>query len=171
METKICNVCGQEKPLTEFNFRDKRKGTYRAQCKECLHRRKNELYQLKYKERYKDKLKENKRKRRTIIRDLIKQLKSCGCLICGETDACCLDFHHLRDKSFSICENPDISKSLLMKEIEKCIVLCANCHRKLHAGKITLPENLDRTGRGNQYQLIIQGFDNYRCKVISIQRL
>lgn len=64
METKTCNICGKEKPLTEFNFRDKRKGIYRAQCKDCLHKRKNELYQTVYKERYKDRLKENKKRHR-----------------------------------------------------------------------------------------------------------
>jgi len=64
METKTCNICGEEKPLTEFNFRDKRKGIYIAQCKDCLHKRKNELYQTVYKERYKDRLKENKKRHR-----------------------------------------------------------------------------------------------------------
>ena len=139
METKICTKCGKELPLTEFNFRDKSKGTYRAMCKECLHKRKNELYQTKYKERYRDKLRDNKKKHRELIRQKIKELKSCGCAICGEKDECCLDFHHLYEKDFNIGNCRDITIDTLLKEIQKCIVLCANCHRKLHAGKITLP--------------------------------
>lgn len=138
METKICNTCGEEKPLTEFNFRDKRKGIYSAQCKECLHKRRKELYQTRYKERYKERLKENKNKHRELIRQKIKELKSCGCAICGELDDCCLDFHHLYGKDYTISSNPDVTLSTLLTEAEKCIILCANCHRKLHAGKISL---------------------------------
>lgn len=139
METKICNICGEEKPLTEFNFRDKRKGTYRAQCKDCLHKIKNEQYRTKYKELYKERLRQNKYKHREFIKNKIKELKACGCIICGEKDPCCLDFHHLRDKLFEIGHNVDITLGSLLKEVDKCVVLCANCHRKLHAGKIILP--------------------------------
>ena len=138
METKICTKCGLEKPLTEFNFRDKRKGTYRAWCKECLHKRKNELYALKYKERYKDKLKENKNKHRELIRQKIKELKSGGCIICGEKEPCCLDFHHVYGKDFTISQNHDVTLDTLISEVNKCVVLCANCHRKLHANKINI---------------------------------
>ena len=35
METKICTKCGIEKPITEFNWRDKSKGTHRSECKIC----------------------------------------------------------------------------------------------------------------------------------------
>lgn len=35
METKICTKCGRELPLESFNWRDKSKGTRRADCKEC----------------------------------------------------------------------------------------------------------------------------------------
>lgn len=146
-ETKTCTKCGLEKPLTEFNFRDKHKGTYRSWCKECLHKRKSELYKLKYKHRYKDKLKENKRRHREYIRSLVASLKACGCYICGEKDVCCLDFHHTGNKSFTISSNPDITESALLAEIDKCIILCANCHRKLHAGKIALPDRVRLDGR------------------------
>lgn len=32
----------------------------------------------------------------------MRQLKSNGCIVCGEKDPACLDFHHLHDKSFNI---------------------------------------------------------------------
>lgn len=140
MDTKICNTCGQEKPLSEFNFRDKNKGTYRAQCKNCLHKRKNELYNTKYRERYKDRIKQNKNLHRQLIRQKIIELKSCGCRICGEVDVCCLDFHHIKDKSFEIGHSMDVTLENLLKEVNKCVVLCANCHRKVHAGKIKLDD-------------------------------
>jgi hypothetical protein len=31
-----------------------------------------------------------------------------------------------------------LNLELMLKEASKCVVLCANCHRELHAGIITL---------------------------------
>jgi hypothetical protein len=74
------------------------------------------------------------------MRKLIREAKSCGCAICGEKEPCCLDFHHLRDKEFVVSAGVDVSKERLFDEIDKCVVLCANCHRKLHAGIISLED-------------------------------
>lgn len=139
METKICTKCGEEKPLTEFNFKNKAKGKRQSQCKECRRKRERELYNSFYKDKNGNLYRENRRKWRTEMRRLIQDIKACGCCICGESEPCCLDFHHLRDKEFELAKAPDVSKERLYKELEKCIVLCANCHRKLHAGKISLP--------------------------------
>lgn len=74
------------------------------------------------------------------MRNVINDAKSCGCIICGEHELCCLDFHHICDKEFEISAGTEVSLTRLIVEIDKCVVLCANCHRKLHAGKITLPD-------------------------------
>lgn len=47
-----------------------------------------------------------------------------------------LDFHHINpdDKEFSISSaisNP-LAWNKLIKEVEKCVLLCSNCHRELH---------------------------------------
>lgn len=58
------------------------------------------------------------------------------CKNCEESDHRCLDFHHKNplEKSFAICwalrQNVGINK--LKLEIEKCEILCRNCHAKLH---------------------------------------
>jgi hypothetical protein len=65
-----------------------------------------------------------------------------GCVVCNESEPCCLDFHHLdpnnkkENVSQMIRRKPNVIK--FMEEIKKCIVMCSNCHRKLHAGLITL---------------------------------
>ncbi len=54
-----------------------------------------------------------------------------GCFDCGyNSHAHALDFDHLRDKKFNIALAIG-SKSLpiIIAEIEKCEVVCANCHR------------------------------------------
>ena len=57
-----------------------------------------------------------------------------GCRICGyNAHAAALQFNHIRgDKSFEISRDPKRAWSAVMSEIDKCEVLCANCHRKFH---------------------------------------
>jgi len=70
------------------------------------------------------------------IRRKLKQIKTKSkCVNCGEADIACLEFHH-KDSTIKNGElNSMISKFTydeIMKELENCIVLCSNCHRKLH---------------------------------------
>jgi hypothetical protein len=64
-------------------------------------------------------------------REIISSIKlDRGCVDCGyrlHPDA--LEFDHLRDKSFTISECRSRSINSLLAEIEKCEVVCANCHR------------------------------------------
>jgi hypothetical protein len=69
-------------------------------------------------------------------REEFKRIKTAlKCKICGEPHIACLDFHHidqsLKEGSIGVIANTYSTKRLL-KEIEKCEILCANCHRKLH---------------------------------------
>lgn len=57
------------------------------------------------------------------------------CSICGESRLWVLDFHHVNpdekeDSISNLVHTGNIDK--IKKEMEKCIVLCANCHRDLH---------------------------------------
>lgn len=73
---------------------------------------------------------------------LLEEAKRVGCACCPERAACCLVFHHLDPKK----KDERVSQLVghgspykLLKEMAKCIVLCANCHMKHHAGLINLP--------------------------------
>lgn len=82
---------------------------------------------------------ERAKKRKQAIRILLQKYKeTLSCSVCGENHAACLEFHHKNNakKSFSVSdgiERGGFSQDALLSEIKKCIVLCANCHRKLHA--------------------------------------
>lgn len=57
-----------------------------------------------------------------------------GCAHCDEVSICCLTFHHIdaKTKNRKICKClSNFSKSLIKDEVNKCIVLCFNCHAKV----------------------------------------
>lgn len=58
-------------------------------------------------------------------------LASHYCIDCGERDPVVLEFDHVRDKKFVISAMGQ-SKTLkdVQEEIKKCVIRCANCHRR-----------------------------------------
>jgi len=63
-----------------------------------------------------------------------------GCLICGENDPRCLDFHHRdpKQKVMGVALMVGLQMERLIEEINKCDVMCANCHRKKTNGRYDL---------------------------------
>jgi hypothetical protein len=62
------------------------------------------------------------------------------CVICKETASEVLDWHHVNptNKKGQIASMVKKNRpfSLIFEELEKCICVCANCHRKIHAGTV-----------------------------------
>jgi hypothetical protein len=70
-----------------------------------------------------------------------------ACERCRENDSACLDFHHRDPAKKSDALGRAIwlngwNRERVLKEIAKCTVLCANCHRKFHAGRFALDDYL-----------------------------
>jgi hypothetical protein len=60
-------------------------------------------------------------------------LKTHPCVDCGISDVVLLDFDHVRGKKRAgVCDliNRAARWETILTEIEKCEVVCANCHRK-----------------------------------------
>lgn len=74
--------------------------------------------------------------RRKRLRIFINSLKT-KCIKCGEDDIRCLDFHHITSNKIitisRLISQVGWNEDKILKEIDKCILLCANCHRKEHA--------------------------------------
>jgi hypothetical protein len=82
-------------------------------------------------------------KRRVKLRQMARDYKGGKCEICGY-DKCsrALSFHHLdpKEKEFGVSDK-GLTRSWLkiQNEIDKCILICANCHMEVHEGVTQLP--------------------------------
>jgi hypothetical protein len=72
------------------------------------------------------------------IKCLIASLKI-SCIKCNENYPAALDFHHRDKTEKEICVSDIVNfgwgEERIKKEIAKCDVLCANCHRKEHSSR------------------------------------
>lgn len=127
-----CGHCTISQPEENFNFKNKLTGKRNTICKSCMRISRQKDYQNK-KERYFERLKNNKRKNREWFEQYKSTLK---CERCPENHPGCLDFHHVnpeeKEGTVSQFAGQTYSIKKTLSEIEKCIVLCSNCHRKLH---------------------------------------
>ena len=84
------------------------------------------------------------KRRREKVRLTAISYKGGHCQICGY-DRCieALEFHHLdpSQKEFGISKKGYTrSWEKVKEEADKCVLLCANCHREVHAGMLQLPQ-------------------------------
>ncbi len=132
METKRCAVCGQTKSVSEF-YKHHTKG-YQNTCIPCRKEYNKEHYK-KDKDKYIARAKErNLIQKKKAHGFILSYLEENHCVVCGETDPVVLDFDHVnpKNKGFTISQGVRRGKNIevLKKEIERCQVLCANCHRR-----------------------------------------
>lgn len=86
---------------------------------------------------HKEKVIARRKKRQVEMRDWFRRYKSSlKCIDCGISHPAVLQFHH-RDrskKSFNIADVTGRANSIrqIMDEVEKCDVVCVNCHAKRH---------------------------------------
>ena len=138
METKPCSKCFTIKPLEDFAFKNKATGRRNAVCKAC-----HKIYRDNHYRNNKRKNVRRTSKRRETLREWVntyKKERSCAC--CSESFYRCLEFHHLNpdEKDLAVADaiNNGWSIKRIQKEIDKCILVCANCHVKIHAGLISI---------------------------------
>lgn len=93
---------------------------------------------MKHKKRYKERGRIYKHKRNKEIRDLVDNFKKQHvCAKCGFSDWRALLFHHIGEKKFSISKAVAMGYTAekVKEEMDKCILICANCHLILHKGE------------------------------------
>lgn len=127
---KKCNRCNLDKPYDQFYKRSALKDGYQKLCKVCK--------AIMDKKRYaqpevKEKQYKSSKNRRVLNRQrLYDFMKDKKCIKCGEIDIACLHFDHRNpeEKKFNIANLSSLAWETVMNEINKCDILCANCHCK-----------------------------------------
>jgi hypothetical protein len=127
----VCTKCEVEKSLEEFPWKNKKAGKKATICKACQ-RAYAKQHHLNNKQYYVEKAKVAKEKSLAINREYIKNyLEKHYCVDCGEDDYVVLEFDHQRDKLGNISQMVfGTSLAKLKKEVAKCEVVCANCHKR-----------------------------------------
>lgn len=128
---KSCTKCGDEFPVKDFPFVNKSTGKRYAMCRPCKRKYDRDKWASQKQQR-------NPRKRETqkVIRDerrnyIVSILRASQCVDCGNSDWRVLEFDHRtqKEKEFNIADSVHYSVARIQKEIDKCDVVCANCHR------------------------------------------
>ena len=134
MITKKCTICKLDLPQSVEFFAtrtDRKILTYQSNCRKCQKEYRKNHYILN-KDKY---IKKANKYKKDAIELFIDYKKSLSCSQCGENRYWVLDFHHLdpkiKEKNISSMIY-QCSKKLLEEELNKCVVLCSNCHRDLH---------------------------------------
>ena len=129
-----CTSCNSFKELDQFSFKDKATGRRATRCKVCQ-RQYNRNYYINNKEAEVKRAVKNTKERRKRLRDLVNNIKI-NCNRCNETHIATLQFHHTDPVTKEICIAEAVhrgwSDRKLLQEINKCEILCANCHAKEH---------------------------------------
>ena len=136
--TKICTKCKCEKDLHLFSARKKSEDGKASWCRNCFKLYWEKRYYENH-EQYRNSHNTSREKlRERNARKVFEYLKTHPCINCGESDPIVLEFDH-RNRSDKI-ESVSVmmrnsSWKRILSEIEKCDVLCANCHRRKSAAE------------------------------------
>lgn len=129
---KRCSRCREVKPIAEFHRDRTRKDGIQNYCKSCNIERAKRFYVDNP-----EKCKERDKRRKPRARDenrmrVLQYLLAHPCIDCGESDPVVLEFDHLRDKvrALSQLAGTAYAWKTIQAEIDKCVVRCANCHRR-----------------------------------------
>jgi len=128
-KTKVCTKCGVEKDRSAFSLKRLKSGniTLQSVCKSCYSAYKKDHYR-RNRDTYKQKLRSRKIDLQNKFLHYMRD-KSCSC---GENRVAALQFNHkdpkTKFKNVSTLVTEEYGWGTIMAEIEKCEILCANCH-------------------------------------------
>jgi len=148
---KICSLCEEEKDLSEFHKSKTKKFGVQDRCKACYQgaarivkervcpvcNNVHQHYQVLCKECNATQRREWVRVKKKVVSEKIyEHLGYDGCVVCGNTDQRVHCFHHRKpqDKDFEISQHLRKNHNLdkILREVDKCDLMCRNCHAIIH---------------------------------------
>lgn len=129
-QSKVCNLCKQDKLLSDFYLGVGKLGR-QSYCKTCMYEKVKSRRTKEINKGYK----RTAAQKRKPLRELIKTFKEThGCKDCKKKfPHYIMDFDHVtgtKRNNVSTLIHGGCSKEVLITEIEKCEIVCSNCHRE-----------------------------------------
>lgn len=172
---RACTKCGEVKPLHAFPPVRRGEPKLQSWSRDCFAAYGIDYYR-KNREAQKARLLRNASIRRADNRmRAVEYLRAHPCVDCGEIDIVVLQFDHLRDKKADVTAliNSGATWAAIEREIAKCEIRCANCHRLETARRYTRANSRRRrkeTNRALPQQLQLTDAAPRICRVCKIEQ-
>jgi hypothetical protein len=137
MTHKICSKCNNSLLLEQFSWKQKANQIRQPACKACTKIQAGKCYQKNKEKVYRD----SKIRTQHYAKRFQEWKATVSCVVCDLSEACCLEFHHINDDGKDGRVSTALSrlgKDGIIKEMKKCVLVCANCHHRIHFGSIVL---------------------------------
>jgi len=129
---KTCSKCNEKKSFSEFGKSGRTKDGLNTICKSCK-REIDKQYYEKNKKAHNNRNEKSRYKKKDFV---IEMKKKSPCKKCGESRWYLLDFHHIdptkKEYGIATVMTGGYSMDTLIREINKCVTLCKNCHSEFH---------------------------------------
>jgi len=132
MTVKRCPRCERDLHLEAFDFRDAARTRLQSYCRGCAKAAWRDWYSRDAnRERHCRLVRKRRNTRIKRHREIVRSIKQQPCVDCGKTfPPEAMDFDHIGEKRVEVSRLLYVSgTAALLAEIEKCEVVCANCHR------------------------------------------
>jgi superfamily II DNA helicase RecQ len=131
---KRCSGCKEYKEESEFNRNASKADGLQPYCRDCRKIASRKWYEQNT-EAQKSRSRLGKQKQREELREARDaRLRLAECADCGEPDPIVLEFDHINPTNkldnIGTLISRGVSKKVLEEELDKCEVVCANCHRR-----------------------------------------
>lgn len=136
MKTKYCPLCKRVRLTKSFNKDIKRYDGLQSTCRPCKHKYDHAWYRSHKEAHYKNTRVLKEKYKGKLTSWLCNYLIKHPCIDCGEQDIIVLEFDHINGKKYkevSKLVSRILSLDIVKREVEKCVVRCANCHSRRHA--------------------------------------
>lgn len=128
-----CSRCRELKPLFDYPFRDAESGKRGHYCRPCQAAWRRAHYERNTPDYLRRAINEVRLKREDGLLLLHEYLRSHPCVDCGQKDIITLEFDHIDPTTKTMPVGSMVGRrswSIVLAEIKKCEVRCANCHRR-----------------------------------------
>jgi protein-arginine kinase activator protein McsA len=145
MKQKYCGTCKKDKDVVEFNKNKAKSDGLSTICRKCSNEHAKKYY-IDHHKKMKNQI--NICKSNRVIENrkkLYSYLLTHPCIDCQENDPIVLEFDHVRGTKKEIVSklvNQGFSWEVILNEIKKCEVRCANCHRRKTAKDFNWYKNI-----------------------------